>query len=105
MEVAERTRMKPAARREQLLEHAMRVAEHVGFSHFTRAQVARAAGVSDALVSAHWNTMGQLRRSIMREAVRAQNVTLVAQGLCARDTVAMKAPKELKERAALSLAR
>lgn len=70
----------------------------------TREGIARAAGVSDALVTYHLGTMADLRRAVMREAVRAECLPVIAQGITARDRHALKAAPELRQKALASLA-
>lgn len=96
------SRLKAEVRKDQLLKAALKVASR-GYRDLTRRSVAEEAQVSESLVSAHWGTMPQLRRSVMRQAVKDGNLAVVAQGLSMRDPVAMKAPLDLKEKAAASL--
>ncbi len=94
-----RTRLKPEDRREQIMTAAIKLAEQGHYQQITREQIANAAGVSVGLVSAHCGTMANLRRDIMRQAIRDSKVRIIAQGLVAGDTHARKAPTELKQRA------
>ena len=88
----------------QILTSALKLAAQSGYARVTREALATAAGVSPALVSHHMGTMVELRRDIMREAIRVQNLRVIAQGLAARDAHARKAPPELQARALASLA-
>lgn len=98
------SRLTSKVRKEQLLQAAIDLAStNGGYTSLTRKKVADKAGVSEALVSLHWGTMPQLRRSVMREAIRVVNLPVIAQGLAIRDSVAMKAPKETKTQAMQSL--
>lgn len=94
----------PAAEREaHILASAIKVAEKVGYYRFTLQQVADAAGVDKTLPLHYFGTMIQLRRKVMRAAVKQGCLAIVAQGLAARDTHAQKAPAELRARALESL--
>lgn len=73
------------------------------YLRITRDEIARKAGIPPTLIAYHIGTMATLRRDIMREAVRVGCLPVIAQGLAARDRHAMKAPKELQERALQSL--
>ena len=95
------TYLKPEVRKEQILTAAIEVAERDGYMHMRRSDVADVAGCATGSVSRYFNTMHQLRRAVMREAVKSSNHRIVAQGLVANDNQAMKAPEEVKQ-AALS---
>ena len=89
--------------RDKILNAAIRLSDETHYNNLTRASIATRAGVSDALVSHHWGTMAQLRRSVMREAVRVRMLSVIAQGLQSRDPVAIKCDEETKRLAALSI--
>ena len=93
------------ANRAALLERARRTAERVGLYTMSRADVAKAAGVSDALVSHHFGTMNDLRGALIQAAIGGQSSYLgvLAQALTMRDRRAAVAPAEVK-RAALNTA-
>lgn len=89
-------------RKEQILKAALKVAEKPGgWANLTRLAVAKAAGCSESLPSAHFGTMRNFKRAIMREAIRTNNHKVIAQGVIAGDPVALKAPAEVRQ-AALS---
>ena len=97
-------RLDPAIRKDQIIAAAVKLAQRDGYDNVRREGVARAAGVAPGLVSKYWGTMNQLRRAIMREAVNKENLIVLAQGLARKDTHAVRAPQELKDRAIASLA-
>lgn len=74
------------------------------YSRITREEIARHANIPPTLITYHMGTMADLRRDIMREAVRQECLPVIAQGLAARDRHALKAPEELRARALQSLA-
>lgn len=82
----------------------MHCARAKGYQNVRRADIAKQAGVSDALVSRYLSTMVQIKRTIMRQAVHTSDLRIVAQGLAAGDKIAGKAPPELKSRAIAALA-
>lgn len=92
-------RMKPKDRKEHILQAALDVARKRGFNKMDREAIARQAGVSPALITQYYTTMTQMRRAVMRAAVKREVVEIIAYGLGARDKHAMKAPAELKQRA------
>jgi hypothetical protein len=86
-----------------LLAAGLALAERIGFTNITRLNLAAAAEVSPALVSLRLGTMPQVHRSIMRAAVKAQCLRVIAQGLAVKEPTAMRAPQELIDRAADSI--
>jgi hypothetical protein len=89
-------------RKTEILQAAVKLAEKPGgWITLTRLAVATAAGCSESLPSAYFGTMRNFRRAIMREAIRVNNYSVIAQGLVSRDPVAMKVEPEVK-RAALT---
>ena len=98
-------RMSPAARTSDLLAAAVRIAEMKGYQQVTREDIAMACGVSPALVSHSLGTMVQMRRSLMRAAVANEVLVVIAQGLAVRDPHALKAPDDVRRRAADEIGR
>lgn len=96
-------RMGKRARHDDILDATLRVAALVGYNRMTRDDIALAAGCSPALVSEALGTMPALRRSCMRQAVAREVLPVIAQGLALRDPHALRAPEELRVRAAGSL--
>ena len=81
----------------------MKLAERKGYRNITRDEIALEAGVHPSNVSYHLGTMIELRRHVMREAVRAECLSIIAQGLVVRDKHALKASVELRGAALASL--
>lgn len=98
------TRMNPKDRRIEILDAAMRVSRIHGYQNATRKDIADLAECSEALVSSYFGTMTQVRRTIMRAAVKQRDLTIVAQGIVANDSYALKAPLELRKAALQSRA-
>lgn len=84
------------ARKAQILAASLKAAETVGYTRVTLQQIADAAQVSKGLPITYFGTMDGWRRDVMREAIRTQNLRVLAQGLAARDRRALKAPEKLK---------
>lgn len=98
-------RLHPDDRKQQILTAAIKVAGRPGgWGKLTRDAVAKEAGCAEGLVSKYFGTMIAFRRSIMRAAIQARNLAVVAQGLAAGDASAKKADPELKARALSTLA-
>jgi hypothetical protein len=96
--------MNSKQRTRELLAHALTVAERDGWARMTREAVAMQAEVSPGLVSARLGTMAELRRAVMRAAVAAGTLRVVAEGLVLGDKHALRAPESLRAAAAASIA-
>ena len=73
-------RLQPADRKQEILNAAIKVAGRPGgWSKLTRDSVAKEAGCAEGLVSKYFGTMITLRRSIMRAAIVAGNLAVVAE--------------------------
>jgi len=92
----ERIRRLPKDRKEELLAAALKLAEKQGYKNVSRMAIADACGVSEALLSHHFGTMVEFRRTLMRYAVKEGNATLVMQGLADGNPYARKAPEALR---------
>lgn len=73
------------------------------YSTLTRETIADHAGIPASLITYHCGTMVNLRRAIMREAIRVECLPVIAQGIVSRDRRALKASPDLKQRALASL--
>lgn len=97
-------RLSPTDRKTKLLEAALAVAQRDGYDRMTRDAIAVKAGTSPALVSHSLGTMPQLRRTVMRAAVKQGVVAVIAQGLAVKDKHATGAPEALRKQAVELLA-
>lgn len=98
-------RLNPNDRKQEILDAALRVASTPGgWASLTRASVSTDADCAEGLVSRYFGTMVAFRRAIMRAAIQARNLAVIAQGLAAGDPNAQKAPPELKAAAVKTLA-
>lgn len=102
--VVTKNRANPALRKDQILSVAVTQAEEVGYTKITRDGVAEGAGVSMGLVTRYFGTMKQLKRDVIRYAIRNDIAEIIAQGLANGDDHAREAPAELKAKAATLLA-
>lgn len=101
----QRRRLKPLDRSNEILTAAVALASRSGgYLSLTRAAVAARAQCSEGLVSSYFNTMQQMRRAVMRHAVKHEVLSIVAQGLATGDPVARKAPEEVRQKASAALA-
>lgn len=98
------TRLQPEVRKTQLLDVALRLATQKGLASLRRDQIAQAAGVSPGLVTERLGTMIEMRRAIMRAAVKSEVLPLIAEGIVCKDRTALKAPAALRARALAAIA-
>lgn len=96
------TRMKTAARKEDILAAALQLAEEGGYLTVTRNDIAAAAQVSGPTLHYHFGTMAQLRRDLMRYAIRVGSSRVIAQGVVAGDPQAMKLDEATRKAALAS---
>lgn len=85
--------------RQKILEKAIAMATEDGFATLTRDGVAVAAGVAAGMVNKCFGTIEGLRCAVVAEAVRTENLGIVAQGLANGYEEARQAPMSLKARA------
>lgn len=94
-----KTRMKPEARRDQILSVALRIAVEQGYDNVTRERIAASAGISTGLVNHAFSTMTKLRRAVMRAAIQREILPIVAKGLSEGCSIAHGADNVLKYKA------
>lgn len=100
---APQERLDPAVRREQILDAAIALSKTRGYTNITREAVTQAAGVSPRLLNYYYKTMNQLKRDVMRHAIKNKVLEVIAQGLLAKDPHALKIPDSLKKLAVATL--
>jgi len=90
----------PAVRRDEILTAALALAEQSSYKTISRAQIAKAVGVSEAAIQYHFHTMARLRGDLMRAAIKRECLPVIAQGLVAKDARAIRSSNaELRQRA------
>lgn len=87
-------------REQELLEAAVKVAVNIGWAQMTRADIARQAGCSEALVTGRLGLMDRVRLRVMRAAVTHSIVPVIAQGLAIRHPATKRATEAQRTRAA-----
>ena len=96
-------KLEARARITQILTAALEIAPARGYARLTREDIATRAKVPPSLITYHFGTMPELRRKIMREAVRVKCLPVIAQGIACRDRIALKAPQDVQALALDSL--
>jgi AcrR family transcriptional regulator len=90
--------MKPNDRKQQILATALALAVKQGYMHVTRENLSDRCGVAPSLISHYFTTMALLRRAVMGEAIRVENLAVLLQGIAACDPRACKISDELRMR-------
>lgn len=96
-------RMKPADRKVAILEAAVATATKLGFANLRLRAVAEAADCNHSLVICHFATMTQLRRAVMRHAIKCKLLPIIAQGVAIGDPTAAKVDPTLRKAALATL--
>lgn len=89
-----------------LIEAAIEAARQPGgWSRLTRESIAKQAECSDGLISRYLGDMANVRKVIMRVAVKREITEIIVQSLAAHDGYAIKKwlPSELRQRSISSL--
>ena len=92
-------KMSSEDRKLQILQHAMKLSEIHGFTGFSSLDIAKSVGIGHPLIFHHFGTMNNLRADLMRLAVSNRNMLVLAQGVVARNPIALAAPESLKKQA------
>ena len=73
-----------------LLTAAVELAEKHGYKHITRDQISERAGCSTGSVSNGLGTMAQMRKTVVRHAVRTGNQRIIAQAIVEQEPYVLK---------------
>lgn len=90
-------------RRHDLILVAVELAKMYGYSRITRDEIAKKAGVAMGTVTNKLGTMTQVRRAIVRYAIRTEVLSIIAQAVVAADPLVLKIKPGLKKQALASL--
>lgn len=84
--------------KQQILTAALAEAEATHYLKATRDKIAARAGVTSPLIHHYWATMAQLKRAIVGEAIRCENLTVLAQALVGKDQRVIDCKPALKNK-------
>lgn len=97
------TRLKPEARREDILAAAFHLATKRHYQLLTRNEIAEQAGISGPSVQYHFGTMARLRKAIVRAAICRECLAVLSQAILSHDPLVKGISPELRERAVASV--
>lgn len=100
-----RERKLPDDRKNELLSEAIELSKEIGYSHITRDGIAERAGVSYGLVTRYFQSMDNLKRLVLKQAIHDEILEIIAQGLVLKDPLTKRLPSELKEKVLLYLSK
>lgn len=92
-------RANPTLRKEHILSVALKLSENNGVDTVQRNHIADSAGVSVALVSRYFGTIKKLRRTIVRAAIKQENLPVIAYAIISHNTCVKKISIELRTKA------
>ena len=80
-----RERLSPEKRTRNILAVAINLAIEHGYMNLTRHMISTAAGCSPALIHVYWATVEDLRKTVLRAAIRQGIYSIIAQGISVND--------------------
>lgn len=92
-------RKKPDVRKGEIIEAGLKLAEEIGVMNINRTNVGKRADVAAPTISYHFGTADQMRRAVMRHALKVKNLKVLADVIVAKDAFAEKIPSAVKAEA------
>lgn len=86
-------------RKEEILSAALDIAKTSGLAAVSGKKIAAALGIGRTGILHHIVSMHELRCDVMRRAIEAEELAVIAQGLATGDLIAQEAPEDLRRRA------
>lgn len=93
-----RERLTQEQRKEQILKTAVCLAETKGYQNLVRQEIADKIGITHSLVGFYFNTAKIMRDAVLTEAIRTENLRIIAQASLIRDATTGISP-ELRKKA------
>jgi len=78
------------------MDAAIAVANKKGYKEMRREDIVMEANVSEGLVLRCFNPMIQMRKAVMRYAIKNKHYQVIVQGIAVNDPVAKRIPPSLK---------
>lgn len=83
-------------RKQQILNAGLLVAMKKGYASILRTEVAHRAKCTPPLINVYFKTMDDFRAALMDEAIKQNNLVIIAQGLAIKDKRCMRLPDAVK---------
>lgn len=87
-----------------MLDAAIKLAEEKGYDKVTREEIAKKLNVATGTVHNRLGTMRQLKKEIVRKAMRTGNSTIIVQAIANKDPHIKKLPPEVRKAALMEVA-
>ena len=91
------------SKKQAILLVAVEIANEHSYATITRDEIAWKAGVGMGTVTNHLGTMRQIKRAVVRYAIRTEVLAIIAQAVALKDPLVHKIDPDLKRRALASL--
>lgn len=98
-EATRENRMPPKKRQTEMIQTALELAEKIGFGNLTRENIGHACGLVPSMVNARFGTMTEMRRTIIRAAIKNETLPVIAYLIATNHPAAKNIPSDLKFRA------
>lgn len=89
--------------KDRILNSAIRLSKDYGWLNLTRENIAREAACSEALVSAHYGLMDDLRARVMEIAVERRILSVVQEGMAVKHPAVRDIDHDLRAEVLLGL--
>lgn len=96
-------RLPSGQRMAQILQAAYDLADEGALYEMSMHQIAKRAGCSRPLIKHHYQSLTRLREAVVQEAIRVENLSILALALAKKEPAAFKAPLSLQDKAIESL--
>ncbi len=94
-------RKDPIERRQQILRKAVEVSCKIGYQKITRDNIATPLKISRSLISHYFNSIHELKQTVLKTAIDQNNSELIAQGLINQEPIIKKWAKKNDRRISL----
>jgi hypothetical protein len=91
-------RMNPLARKQKILEAAIQIAIVSGYRNITRKEVSLLSGSASGLIGRYFNTVENLKKEVLKEAIKHEIMPILIENLSAREFDKIEISTELKQK-------
>lgn len=92
-------RLKKEIRQGHILQVMAHLAHEGSYKQITQGEIARGANISRGSITYHFYDMDNLRRELMKFAIRTGDLKVLGQGIALGDPIALAAPESAKANA------
>ena len=92
-------RVNGADRKAKILQVAINLSVEIGYMNISCRAIADRAGIAHPLIFYYFKTLSNLKKIIMKTAIKEEILVIILQGLSTGDPIALNAPTALKNKA------